>query len=171
MNIGSETHVVCQVPPIVIRIFVDDDVVTIPVPTIAECKVCRRNAPIPSVEPESARTTASQMPSMRRTKPTSEASVFKGSINTIVAVIAASVMSHPAVAGIDVRRIWMTRSVTEITLLRLMRRAIRLFNIGRPVRRRCPGLAVSCGSARRRRRRSPMGLWELLGNPRQRHSQ
>src|SRR5271167_1459087 len=54
MDVGSEAHVVGQVPAIVVRILVDNDVVAGPIPITAESKVDRGNAPVPSAKPEPA---------------------------------------------------------------------------------------------------------------------
>ena len=63
VNISSEANVVGQVPAVVIGIFVDDDVVAIPVPTVAESEIGGRNAPVPSVEPEAIGSAAAEVPS------------------------------------------------------------------------------------------------------------
>src|ERR1700687_1882787 len=100
MKVSSEAGVIGQIPAIVIRILIDDDVVAIPVPAITESEIGGSNAPVPAVEPESTGTSASEMPPVRRTKSTSEATMLKGAIDTVVSVVAAGIMSDPTIAGI-----------------------------------------------------------------------
>lgn len=58
VRVGAQADVVRQIPAGMIRVFVNDDVIGIPIPSIDEADVIRCDAKIESVEPETARTSA-----------------------------------------------------------------------------------------------------------------
>ena len=51
MDVGAKSYVVGEVPAFVVGIVVDDDVVAIPEPVVAEAEVIRRDAEIKAAEP------------------------------------------------------------------------------------------------------------------------
>jgi len=55
------------------------------------------------------------MPTMLRPEAAGEVSVLPGMIETIVGIIAASVVSHPFAIGVNVRGIGMTRLIAEMS--------------------------------------------------------
>lgn len=117
VDVGSEAHIVSQVPALVIRIFVDDDVVPGPIPIPAKRKVGRCNTPIPSVKPESVGSAACKVPSMRRTEAAREVTMLPGMIEMVVRIVGAGIMPHPMIAGIDVGHVRMARLVAVIPRL------------------------------------------------------
>jgi len=124
VDVGSQAHVVGQVPAIVIGIFVDDDVVAAPVPAIAKANIVRSYAEIEAAEPEAAGTAASEMPNVPATESASEASVLKGMVEMIVRIVTSGVVANPFSVGMDVGRVRMTNLIVEMAvLLGRMRRA------------------------------------------------
>jgi hypothetical protein len=73
VNVRSETHVVGQVPSIVIGIFIDHHLVAVPQPVGAEADVHRGNAEVKTIEPEPAGTAAGQPPPVTFAKSAGEA--------------------------------------------------------------------------------------------------
>ena len=162
VNVGSESHVVGKIPANVIGIIVDDNVVAIPIPVGDKCYISRRDTPVPVIEPEATRSTPYQAPPVRRTETSVKATVLPWLIEVIVAVIAASIMAHPSIAGVNVRGIGMARVVAEVVLSR-MTCFVRRFGPRRAV--------IRFRSASRRRHRPPMSLRMLLRKCRQRYGQ
>ncbi len=125
MDVGSETHVVGEVPAIVVRIFVDDNLVAIPVPIPCESKVDRGDIPVPPVEPESIGTAAREVPSVGWTEAAAEATMLPRMLKMEACIITAGIMPYPVVRRIDVRRIGMAGLVAVVPLLeRLIRVAM-----------------------------------------------
>ena len=114
MHIRAQPLVVRQIPSRMIRIFINNDWVRIPQPTIDVRHVKWRYAPIPVVEPEPPRSSTREMPNMARPEPAGEVSMRPRMVQMIVRIIAPRVMTDPAIAWIDVRRIRMTRMIVEM---------------------------------------------------------
>ena len=108
MHISPEPHVIGQVPANVIRIVIDHDLVRVPQPSIAEGDVRRGYVPRPSVEPETRRAAACDVPHMARAKAAAEMPMLPGVIQVIVRIILPRVMSNPMVGVIDMRSIRMS---------------------------------------------------------------
>jgi len=118
VNVGAKSYVVGEVPAFVVGIVVDDDVVAIPEPVVAETKVIGRNAEIKTAEPEATGATTAEVPDVAAADAAGEASVLPGMVEVVVNVVAASVMADPFAVGVDVRSVWVTGLVVEVTLLR-----------------------------------------------------
>ena len=117
MDVNTETHVISEVPPRVIRVVVKDDIVAVPIPAIAVGNVIGRDTEIESSEPEAVWTSANQPPYMVSADLSREVSVFPGMVEVIVCVSRAC-MTHPAViVGVNVRRFGMSGLISEILAL------------------------------------------------------
>ncbi len=97
-----------------IGVFVNDDVIACPIPTIAKSDIIRRDAEIESTKPEPCRTAAREVPHMFAAKSRSEMPMLPGMIEVIVRIIRPTVMPDPLVIGMDVRRVrmsWLIRVI------------------------------------------------------------
>lgn len=99
-----------------VRVFVDHDVVSIPVPTVHIADVIGGDAPIKVVEPESTGSTACEPPVVRGPESAVEVAVSPGAIDMIVLIIAPIVMADPVIAAVDVRGI---RVSLRIAIIRM----------------------------------------------------
>ena len=166
MDVGSQPHVVGQIPAIVIRIVVEDDVVIIPIPVIAIADVEGCDAEIVSAEPEAARTTAPKTPDMAASDGEREVAVLPGMVKMEAGVVASGVMSYPAVVGMNVRGLGMAGLVTEglvlfrlllfwMLLFRMCGRGRARFRLGSPLHGAVIGLRATAGKYSLRQR--PVG--------------
>ena len=108
VNVRSEPHVVSQVIAVVIGIFIDDHVVAIPEPAVAEGNVKVGDAEIETAEPEATGTAAAQMPAVIGTEAAGKVSVLPGMIEMIVGIVAAGVVADPFAVGMNVWSIGMS---------------------------------------------------------------
>ena len=97
-----------------IRIIVDNDIVSVPVPVAGISKIIGCNAEVKSVEPETVWPTACQSPNVTRTKAAREAPMCPRMIQVIVGIIPSAVVSYPASIGMDVRRVRVSLCVAVV---------------------------------------------------------
>ena len=124
VHIRSEPRVVCQVPSVMIRIFIDHYVIAVPLPSIGKSIIIRCDAEVETSESESFAVSASQMPDMSSTKPSGEVSMFPGMIHAIVRIIAPGIVSHPLPVRMHVWRAWMP---LPIVVRSIFLRGMRIF--------------------------------------------
>lgn len=118
VNVSAQPRVVSQIPAGIIRIIVEDDIVSVPKPAIDEDNVCRGHAEVEAAEPEAIGTTAFNPPYMARTELAGETSMLPGVIEVIAGVIAAFIVPDPAIVGsMDVRRLGMARTIIEFAVV------------------------------------------------------
>lgn len=117
VDVGSEPHVVGQVIAVVVWIFVDNDVVAIPKPVVAESEVIGSNAEIEASEPEAVGAAAAEMPAVVAAESAGKASVLPGMIDVVVEIVAARIVADPLAVGVDVGSIGMSGFVVEMTVL------------------------------------------------------
>lgn len=131
--IRPETRVVGEIPAVVIRIWIENDVVSIPIPIGTVIEVVRRNAEEKSFELEAFTVSAVQAEHIIRSDRAREASVLPRMIEAVVGIVAARGMAQPlAGIGVNVRRLRVFRLIAEcaplislgISLVRL--RSVRL---------------------------------------------
>ena len=118
VDVCAKSYVVGEVPAFVVGIVVDDDVVAIPEPVVAEAEVIGRDAEIKTAEPEATGAATAEVPDVAAADAAGEASVLPGMVEVVVNVVAASVMADPFAVGVDVRSVRVTGLVVEVTLLR-----------------------------------------------------
>ena len=134
VHIGAEPDVVGQVPAVVVRIFVDHDIVAIPKPVAAIANVEGGNTETKTAKPEKVRASAPEMPHMAATEAARKVPMLPGVIEMIVNVAAAGVVSDPFAVVMDVGSVGMPRFVVEVRRgLRRMRRASRSGTVRRDV--------------------------------------
>lgn len=120
MHVRAQPDVVSQIPPVVIGIGVDDDVVGIPQPAVAEVDIVWRDAEVVAIEPEPSRTAALEMPDVAATDFTRETAMLPRMIEMIVRIVAARVVADPVIGfHIDVGSIRVPRFLAIVALLLL----------------------------------------------------
>ena len=129
MDVGAEANVVGQVPAHVVRIVIDDDVVTVPKPAIGQSDVKRRDAPEESAKAKPIRPAAAETPDMPGPDSAFESPMLKGVIEVEMSIVLTCVVPDPLAVGMNVGGFGMAG---------LIRRAFRF-------------LRSRCGSASRRR--------------------
>ena len=107
VDVGAKPHVVGEVPAIVIRIFVDHDLIGSPVPAIAEGKVNGSDGEVETAEPEALSIAASNAPHMAFAESAGEVTVLPRMFEVIVRIIAARIVANPLVVGVNVRSVGM----------------------------------------------------------------
>jgi len=117
VSIRTQPYVVSEVPADVVRVIVDDDLVRIPEPVVAEVVIVCRDAEIEAVKPETIPPPASQPEDVAAPDATGEASVLPGAINVVVGIVTARIMSHPLVVCVHVRSIRMSRLIRESAMV------------------------------------------------------
>ena len=111
VDVGAEANVVGEVPTDVVGVFVDDDLVAVPEPTVAEADVIGSDAEIEATEPEAGRTAAGEMPDMAAAKAAGEMAMLPRMIEMIVRIVGAGVMANPLAVVVYVRRFGMARLI------------------------------------------------------------
>ena len=107
VSVGTEPHVISQIPAIVVRILIDHDLVGIPKPVTHEAEIGRGNAEEEAIESETLRTASREVKYVAWSEATCKASVLPGMIEMIGRVVAAGIMSDPLVVRVNVRSFWM----------------------------------------------------------------
>jgi hypothetical protein len=109
VHVRSQPHVIRQIPAVVIRIIVDHDIVSAPVPAVAVAEVIGRDPKIESAEPEAARSSAFDAKRVAPADAAGEMAMLKRTVEMVVRIVLAGVVSHPFVAArMNVRRFGMT---------------------------------------------------------------
>jgi hypothetical protein len=101
----------------VVAVFVDDDVVVIPKPVVAESDVIRGDAEVEATEPETVWASAAEMPDVATAEAAGESSVLSGIVDVVVRIVAAGVMADPLAVGVDVRGVGVSGAVVEVSVV------------------------------------------------------
>jgi hypothetical protein len=108
VDVCAEPYVICKIPTVVVRIFIDHNLVGIPEPVIAIAEIVRGDVKIEPAEPETARASSANPPNVAATEAAGEPSMFKWMTHVIVGVVASRVVAHPLIVlDINVRSIGM----------------------------------------------------------------
>src|SRR5579863_1355689 len=114
MDICPQPDVVGQIPPDVVRVIVDHDVIAIPEPVIAIVVVIRRDREKETAETEPRRTAAAQPPNVSRANWACEMAVLPGMVEMIVRIVASGVVANPLVIlRVNVRSLRMALLIIE----------------------------------------------------------
>jgi hypothetical protein len=113
VDVGSEADVIGEVPAFVVRVVIDYDLIGVPIPATGVAVIVGRDAPEESVKPEALGTSSSEMPNMSAADSPVEASVFPGTVEMIVSIVAPGVMPDPAIIRVYVRSLGMSWLVAE----------------------------------------------------------
>ena len=117
VNISSEPHVIREIPTVVIRIFIDRNVVRIPVPVAHVIVIIRSYAEKESVKSETLAVAAVHVPNVFTSEPTGEMSVLPGMVDMVVDIVATRTVSHPCFSTVHVRRIRMARLIIKMSFV------------------------------------------------------
>jgi len=102
MDICVQSHIKSEVPPDVVRVVVNHDLVTSPHPVVAIANVIRGDAEIVPAKPEAARASSHQPPDMSPSETSSKVAVLPRVVEMVVAVLPARIMSDPPSIRVDV---------------------------------------------------------------------
>ena|ERR1700676_347398 len=117
MDVSSQPDVIGEVPPHVIGIIVNGDVVRIPEPAVCVSDIVRGNRKIKTVEPETVGTSAPKTPDMTTANAAIKATVFICVIEPIMRVAAARIVAYPLSVGMDVGSLRMPLPIAEVAVL------------------------------------------------------
>lgn len=116
MNISPEAHVVGQVPADVVGVLVNDDIVSIPVPIIAETDIVGGDAEVGAAKPEATGTASGEMPDMTAAKTAGEVSVLPWVVEMIVRIVGTGIVANPFSVGVYMGCVGMAGLVVEMTV-------------------------------------------------------
>lgn len=136
MDIGAQPNVIGQIPPDVIGIVIDHDVIRSPIPIATIADIVWRNREEEAAESEALWATSPKSPNVASTYGPGKMSVLPSPVDMIVRVAAASIVPDPVVVlGMNVGSLWMPSLVGKRAPLRSRRRLMRSADRSRPVRR------------------------------------
>jgi hypothetical protein len=108
----------------VVGIVLDDEVIAVPEPVVAEAGVVGSDGEIKAAEPEAAGAASGEVPDVATADGAGEASVLPRMIEVVVSVATTGVVADPFVVGMDVRGVGVTSAIVKVTVFRgRMRRA------------------------------------------------
>lgn len=125
MDVGAEANVVGKVPAVVVGVFVDNDIVTVPEPVAAEADVVGGDAEIESAEPKAIRAASAEVPDMAAAEAASKVAVLPGMVEVVVDIVMAGIVTDPFAVGVNVRHVGMASLVVEMRGLRRWMRCAR----------------------------------------------
>jgi hypothetical protein len=120
MSVRAEARVVGQVKAIVIGIFVEHDLVGIPVPVAHVAVIVFGDAEIIAAEPEPTRSATTQAKSVVRAKAAAEVTVFPRVVDVIVRIASPRAMTDPFAVVVDVRSVGVVGAVGELVVVLTM---------------------------------------------------
>ena len=136
MNIGAKPNVIGQIPPDVIGIVVDHDVIRSPIPIATIADIVWRNREEEAAESEPLWATSPKPPNVASTCGSGKMSVLPSPVDVIVRVTPAGIVPDPLVVlGMNVGSLWMPSLVGKRAPLRGRGRLMRNSHRSRPVRR------------------------------------
>jgi hypothetical protein len=116
VDVSSRAGIVSQVPARVIRIFVDHDIIAVPVPIVDVTVIEWRDPEIESVKPKTVPVAATQVEHMAGTETACEVPVLPWMILMKTWVVAALIMSNPLIVSVNVRRVRMPGLIRVIAV-------------------------------------------------------
>jgi hypothetical protein len=124
VDVGAQSYVVGEVPAIVIRIFIDHDIVAVPEPVAAEAQVKGSDVEVEASEPEAVGTTSGKMPDVAAPEAAGEAAVLPGMIEMKTGVVSSVLVPDPLPVVVDVWGFGMAFMVANSRMGSFMRRAV-----------------------------------------------
>ena len=103
VDVGTESHVVGEIPAFVVGVVVDDDVVAVPEPVIGVGQVKRGNAEVEAVKPKTVGAASGKVPAVAGAEAAGEAAVLEGMIDVEASIISSGIVTHPLTVVMDVR--------------------------------------------------------------------
>jgi len=123
VHVRPEPDVVGEVPAYVIGIFVNDYLVRIPAPVIAEAKIIGSDGKVEAAEPKALAVPALDPPHVFPAKATRKTSMFPGMLDAIMIVGAPGIVADPFVVAVNVRGFRMPAPI--LISVRRLRRGLR----------------------------------------------
>ena len=102
MNVGAQAYVVGEIPAIVVGIFVNHDVVAVPIPVIGVGKVKRGDAEVEATKPETPGIPTLDAPTMSTAEATLKAAVLPRVVLAKAVIIPPHVVPNPFAVVVDV---------------------------------------------------------------------
>jgi putative intracellular protease/amidase len=124
VDVRTQSYVVGEVPAIVIRVFVDHDVVAVPEPVVAEAQVERGDAEVEASEPETAGAASGKVPDVASPEASGEVAVLPGMIEMKTGVVSSVLVPDPLPVVVDVWGFGMAFMVAKSRMGSFMRRAV-----------------------------------------------
>jgi hypothetical protein len=112
--IGAEPNVVREIPPRVIGVLVEDDLVTIPEPVAAIREVERGDGEVRTPEPEAVWASSSEPKDVLWAEPAAELAVLPRMVAMKMWIVPAGVVPDPNIITMDMRSVGMTGLVPEV---------------------------------------------------------
>ena len=131
MDVGAQPNVVGEIPAVVVRIFIDHDLIGAPIPGIAEGEVNGSDGEIETAEPEALSIATCNAPHVAFAEAAGEVPVLPGMIEMIVRIIGAGIVADPLVVSVNVRSVGMAIFVDVFWWCRMLHR----LGWSRPMRR------------------------------------
>jgi hypothetical protein len=103
VNVSSQPGVVGQIPAFVVRVGVNRDIVTIPIPVVGIGHVEWGDAEIEAVKPEAVGSAALDSPEVPAAETAVKAAVFPGMVEAEACVATIAVVPDPFPVAVDVR--------------------------------------------------------------------
>jgi hypothetical protein len=103
VRVGAEPGIVGQIPTVMIRVIVDDNLIRVPQPIVDVVILERRNAEVKTVEPKPFAVSAAEVPHMPAPDSTGEATVLPGVVHMKAWIFPACIMTDPLIVPMDVR--------------------------------------------------------------------
>ena len=103
MNVSAQAHVVSEIPAVVVGVFVNHDVVAIPIPAVGIGKVKRGDAEVEAAKPETTGIPTLYAPPMSATEATSKAAVLPRMVEVEAVVIPPPAVTNPLAVAVDMR--------------------------------------------------------------------
>jgi hypothetical protein len=103
VDVCAKPHVVGEIPTIMIGVFVDHDVIAVPVPITAVARVKWRYAEIEAAEPKAAGTASGEMPNVSAAETSCKAAVFPRVVEVEAGVVASLIVPDPLAVVVNVR--------------------------------------------------------------------
>jgi hypothetical protein len=117
MNVSAQARIISEVVAGVIRVFIDHDLVTIPIPIIDEAVVVGRHAEIEAIEPEAVASAAAETENVARPEAAGESAMFPGAVPVDLEACIVAVVSDPLIVGVHVRSVGVAGAVVESALI------------------------------------------------------
>jgi hypothetical protein len=111
VNVSAQPGVVGEIPANVVGVFVNGDIVAVPVPVITVGKVKRGDAEVEAAKPETAGIASLQTPLVSTAKAAIEAAMLPWVVEPEARVVAPTLVSHPFTVVVDVRGLGMILTI------------------------------------------------------------
>jgi len=113
VDVGAQPDVIGEIPALMVGIFIDHDVVSVPVPVIDESQVKGGDAEVEATKPEAARASSCDAPGMSTAEAAVKVAMLPGMIEVEAGIVAPASVSDPFAVVVNVRRVGMAFPVAK----------------------------------------------------------